>query len=149
MKLTSGQYRFNVKNMARDTSDAYSAYSFNSWVGVVRILAVRGFNVWEAEAILRSKTTRWCRDAYAKTFPAANNTLSKYLDSNNITPRSKEVNELVMEIFGREYKLELNKEGVPCRRGTMPGNYHPNKTILVPVGTPCSCDPTSETYWSM
>lgn len=148
MKLTSGQYRFNVKNMARDTSDAYSADSFTSWEGVVRILAIRGFNSWEAEAILRSKTTRWCRDAFAKTFPAANSTLAKYLDSNSMTPRCKEVNELVMNTFGEEHKLELNEEGVPCRRGTMPGNYHPNKTILVPVGTSLINDPTSETYWS-
>jgi hypothetical protein len=48
-----------------------------------------------------------------------------------------------------DLKLELNADGVPCHRGTMPGNYDPKKTILVPVGTPLACDPTSETYWSM
>ena len=142
---------FNVIKMASDTGDAYSAGSYASWVAVVRLLDTRGFNRYEAEAILRSKVTRWARDCFGEGDGKANtsNTLAKYLDSNNITPRSKEVNELVMETFGKEYKLELNKEGVPCRRGTMPGNYHPNKTILVPVGTPRSCDPTSELYWSM
>lgn len=150
MNLTVGQYKFNPKTLIREVAeDVYSAGSFNSWVAVARVLAKRGFNSWEAEAILRFKLTRWCRDVYAKSFPAPSTTLAKYLDNNNITPGCKEVNDLVMSTFGKEQNLELNKDGVPCRRGTMPGNYDPKKTILVPLGTPRSCDPTQELYWSM
>lgn len=149
MNLTKYQWKFNPVGLARETEDAYSAGSFNSWVAVARILAKRGFNRFEAEAILRSKITRWCRDAYAKSYPASSTCLSKYLDNNNITPRCKEVNDLVMGTFGEEHKLELNENGVPCTRGTMPGNYSPNRTILVALGTPASCNPQTETYWSM
>ena len=149
MNLTKYQWKFRPETVARETEDAYSAASFTSWVGVARVLAKRGFNSWEAEAIMRSKLTRWCRDQFAKTSPASPTTLAKYLDKYNVTPRCKEVNDLVMGTFGKEHKLELNEEGIPCHRGTMPGNYDPKKTILVPVGTPACCDPTTETYWSM
>lgn len=156
MNLTSGQYKFNVAGVAAGTENAYSAGSFSSWTSVVRVLAKRGFNRFEAEAILRSKITRWCRDeANIDTFDMAPaNTLSKYLDKHDITPGCKEVNGLVVGTFNGSVEgcpnldLELNKDGVPCQRGTMPGNYDPNKTILVPLGTPLCLDPTSETYWS-
>jgi len=155
MNLTAGQYRFNVKNLAKETSDAYSTGAFANWEGVVRVLAQRGFNRFEAEAILRSKITRWCRnEAGVDTFDMApTNSLTKYLDKYNVVPECKEVNSLVMGTFDGsvegcpDLKLELNKEGIPCQRGTMPGNYHPNKTILVALGTPSSCDPTTEQYW--
>jgi hypothetical protein len=149
MNLTANSYKFNPVALARETADAYSADSFNSWPAVARVLATRGFNRYEAEAILRSKLTRWCRDCFAKTFPASSTTLGKYLDKNNITPGCTEVNGLVMSTFSDELKLELDESGRPCTRGTMPGNYHPNKTILVPLGTPDSCNPQTETYWSM
>lgn len=142
---------FNVRKMAFDTGGGTAAGFYASWVAVVRLLDTRGFNRYEAEAILRSKVTRWARDCFGEGAGKANtsNTLAKYLDKNNIKPRCKYVNELVFETFKDELKLELNKEGVPCTRGTMPGNYDPKKTILVALGTPLSCDPTSETYWSM
>jgi hypothetical protein len=152
MNLTVGQYKFNPKTVARETEGAYSAGSFTSWVMVARVLAKRGFNRYEAEAILRSKITRWCR---GNKHPAPSTDLSKYLDENNVTPGCKEVVSLVMGTFDGsvegcpDLKLELNDKGVPCTRGTMPGNYDPKKTILVPLGTPLCCDPTSETYWSM
>lgn len=156
MNLTAGQYKFNPKSLAADTKDAYSADSFSSWVSVARLLAKRGFNRFEAEAILRSKLTRWCRDEFGSNRGLQfASTLDKYLTKYKVTPGCKEVNELVMGTFNGsignapDLKLELNGQGVPCQRGTMPGNYHPNKTILVPLGTPLACDPTSETYWSM
>lgn len=148
--LTKHQYRFNPVTLARDTEDAYSADCFTSWVEVARVLARRGFNVWEAEAILRSKWTRWCRDQFGEGAgkPNTSGTLAKYLDHNGYEPGHKEVVELVMGTFGEEHELELNENGVPCRRGTMPGNPD-GGTILVPLGTPSCCDPTTETYWSL
>ena len=138
---------FNVKNMANETANLPATKLYNSWSNVVRMLDNVNFNDWEAEAILRSKHPIMATCGMTKLASAT--VLETYLKDVGITHRSKKVNELVMKAFGKGYNLELNDEGVPCRRGTMPGNYHPNKTILVPVGTPLCCDPTSETYWSM
>mgnify|MGYP000965410977 CR=1 FL=1 len=150
LRLTKGMWNFNPRKLANETRDAYSANRFTSWERCAMELAKRGFNVFEAEAILRSKHTRWCRDEYHEgNGPATSGCLSKYLDAHQIGPRCKEVNDLVMGTFGVKYKLELNEKGIPCHRGTMPGNYDPKKTILVPLGTPACCDPTTETYWCM
>lgn len=143
------RYKFDPAGMAKDTADAYSAGSYTNWTNVCRLLATRGFNRWEAEAILRSKWTRWARDMWNKNTKPTATALANYLDKYGYKPRHPEVNQLVMESFGKELGLEADEKGVPCLRGTMPGNYHPNKTILVPLGTPLCCDPTSETYWSM
>jgi hypothetical protein len=136
---------FNVKNMVNGTSDCAAAKLYNSWRTVVALLDKMGFNEYEAEALLHSKHVRWA--AKPKVMNSST-VLRTYLEKNGILHRSKTVNALVMDKFAVSDKLELNDEGVPCHRGTMPGNYHPNKTILVPIGTPRSCDPTSETYWS-
>ena len=149
MNLTVGQYRFKVNTVVKATQDAYSVGSFNSWTAVVRLLAKRGFNQWEAEALLFSKHMRWASDSRKGQAQATSADVARYLDSNNITHRCKEVNTLIMSTFGKEHKLELNGDGIPCKRGTMPGNYDPKKTILVALGTPSSCDPTTEQYWSM
>ena len=125
MKLTKAQYRFKPLTLVNDVYDL--GREPVEMLKVARRLAQRGFNIWEAEALIRTNMT------YDLT----------------IEPRSSLVNGLVMKVFGKEHKLELNENGVPCKRGTMPGNYNPNKTILVPLGTPNCCDPTSETYWSM
>jgi hypothetical protein len=69
------------------------------------------------------------------------------LDKYGLAPRSDKMNALVMATFAEEYDLVLDENGVPCRRGTMPGNPSGGE-ILVALGTPNSCDPTSETYWS-
>ena len=149
MNLTANQYRFNVRKLAGETTDAYSYSSFSVWKSVVAVFAKRGFNSWEAEAIIRSKHLRWAADCRKSQDGHANHLdVARYLDKYDIAPGNKEVNGLVMQTFGEEHGLELNSEGVPCRRGTMPGNYDPNKTILVPLGTPLCLDPTSETYWS-
>lgn len=149
------KFKFDHKRLAKETSDAYSAGSYNSWERVCLELARRNFNVFEAEAILRSKITHWARDAHGKGGSKESaSCLTKYLDTNKIVPHCAEVNSLVMGTFDGsvdgcpDLKLELNEEGIPCHRGTMPGNYHPDRTVLVPVGTPCCCDITSEAYWS-
>ena len=143
-------YNFDPKKLANETKDAYSAPMFNSWANVVRILAKRGFNRFEAEAILRSKITRWCRNTFDTNSgkKASSTCLSKYLDCNEITPGCEEVNVLVMDTFGEKYDLELNDRGQPCRRGRMPGNPEAG-TTLVPLGTSACCNPHTEQYWSM
>lgn len=149
-------YNFDPVRLAEDTSNAYSAGCYTSWTSCARVLAKRGFNVFEAEAILRSKITRWARDMWNKPGTPTSGALEAYLDKYNVVPGCKEVNDLVMGTFDGSCEdigcpnlhLERNDKGIPCRRGTMPGN--PNGgTILVPLGTPLCCDPTSETYWSM
>ena len=55
------------------------------------------------------------------------------------------MNEMVLKA---NPELKANEQGIPCHEGTMPGNPAAGKT-LVPVGTPNSCNPHSETYWSM
>lgn len=134
--------------MANQTVDSYSSDGYTSWVSCARLLADRGFNRWEAEAILMSKIPRWAIDMWTKKTKPTSGALANYLDTYDIKPKCKEVNELVMETFGKEHQLEFNEQGVPCRRGNMPGNPA-GGTILVPLGTPLSCDPTSQTYWSM
>lgn len=142
------RYKFDPVKLAKNTSDAYSADGYTSWPACARLLAERGFNEWEAEAILRSKHMRWARDMWNKKTMPTSGALAAYLDNTGIVPGCSEVVELVMGTFGKEYNLELNDCGQPCRRGSMPGNPA-GGTILVPIGTPLSCDPTSETYWSM
>lgn len=137
---------FNPTKLAEETSNAYSADRYNSWKSVAALLADRGFNAWEAEAILRSKWTRWAADEFhtGSRKPSAT-CLAKFLDKHGYKPQHEEVNELVLQSFD---DLIPNEKGIPCRKGTMPGNPEGGE-ILVPVGTPISCDPTSETYWSM
>lgn len=143
------RYKFDPKTLANETSDAYSAGSYNSWSRVALVLAQRGFNRFEAEAILRSKLTRWARDGFGTgRGRQSSGCLAKYLDKYNVTPGCAEVNDLVMGTFGEELGLKLNDEGVPCREGTMPGNPGAGK-VLVPLGTPACCSPLTELYWSM
>lgn len=121
-----------------------------SWKSVVKVLADAGFNRWEAEAILNSNIVTEARNTFAftkNTERAVSSCLSAYLEANVIKPRCKLVNDLVMARFGKELGLELNDEGIPCQRGTMPGNPQ-GGSILVPLGTPAICDPTTELYWS-
>lgn len=141
------RYDFNPHTLAERTADAYSADRFNSWIALCRMLGNRGFNVFEAEAILRSKHTRWAREELGEGAGKRNtsHTLARYLDKHSIVPDCKECNELVLGTFPQ---FEANADGVPCERGTCPGNPGVGET-LVPVGTPLCCNPHSETYWSM
>jgi hypothetical protein len=142
-------YRFNPAFVITKTAKLPVATKFNSWRNVVRFLAERKFNQFEAEAILTSDLPTKAVKAWKKAGKPTSGALAAVLDGYGYEPGSANTNKLVMDKFAEEYHLELNDEGVPCRRGTMPGNYHPDRTILVPLGTPLCCDPTSETYWSM
>ena len=49
--------------LAERTEDAYSANRYGSWQEVARRLLRMGFSEAEAEAVMRSKITRWAADA--------------------------------------------------------------------------------------
>lgn len=62
--------------VAMRCQDAYSAMAYRSWPAVGAVLIARGYNEHEAEVIMRSKVTRWARDAWNKParygeYPAA------------------------------------------------------------------------------
>lgn len=144
---TNPNYSFDPKRLVREIGDIPNSKRFTSWLEAVRVLARRHFNVWEAEAILCSLIPQHVtREVEGK---ASSADFAHYLDHNEITHGCAKVNVLVMKRFGEEYKLELNDRGQPCRRGTMPGNYDPMVTTLVPLGTPACCNPHTEQYWSM
>lgn len=119
---------------------------FKSWGRVVNSLVKAGYNNYEIEAIAGDSYLLF-EAAHAKK-NAPYTALVNHLNEVGMRPRSPVMNKMIMKKFGKRDKLELNEDGVPCHRGTMPGNYHPNRTILVPVGTPSICDPTTEHYWS-
>ena len=54
--------------LAAKTADAYSADCFGSvrWVEAAKMLLDLGLTEEQAEAVLRSKWTRWCRDAFGE-----------------------------------------------------------------------------------
>lgn len=73
--------KFIVGALARKTRDAYSCNRFADWSGCVKLLADRGYNENQAEAILRSKHMRWCADGSSKRYGKATvKDLAIYLD---------------------------------------------------------------------
>ena len=141
---------FNHSKMAEKMASVPAAKIYNSFPTLVRFLDKSGYNAYEAEAILLSD---WPAKAIKEFGCGAGGgkgntgTLKAYLTRIGAEPSSRKVSDIVIKFFKESDHLELNSKGIPCRRGTMPGNPT-GGTILVPVGTPISCDPTSETYWS-
>jgi hypothetical protein len=137
---------FNIKSMVYETKNLPVVTKFTSWRWVIGMLARKGYNAYEVRALVASPVIH--RAANQVLGQATSADLVRYLEKKGITPGSKSMNGLVMKIFGKKDRLELNAEGQVCHRGTMPGNPGAG-TVLVPVGTPLCCDCTSETYWSM
>src|SRR5690606_5201867 len=54
--------------LAWQTADAYSAdiWGAVSWVQAAQMLLDMGFSEWQVRAVLRSKMTRWARDAFGE-----------------------------------------------------------------------------------
>lgn len=54
--------------LAWQTADAYSADIWGAvhWTKAAQMLLDMGFNDWQVRAVLRSKLTRWARDAYGE-----------------------------------------------------------------------------------
>lgn len=53
----------SAQAVAKRCADAYSADRYASWSEVARILLKMGFTEAEAEAVMRSKITRWAADS--------------------------------------------------------------------------------------
>ena len=92
--------------LAAHTADAYSFdnYGEQRWLASARMLLRRGYTGQEAEAILRSKWTRWAADMasdrkgwrYGRTSSAD---LARCLDTMDPAQRAAEVAELVAGTF--------------------------------------------------
>ena len=135
--------------IAKETIDLPGTNGFKSWGRVVNSLEKAYYNSYEIEAIANNSYLLFAACEPFHRGEAPYTALLKYLKANDMGHKSKKLYAMIFKAFGKRDKLELNDEGIPCHRGTMPGNYDPKKTILVPVGTPRCCDPTSELYWSM
>lgn len=93
--------------LSASTSDAYSFdnYGERGWYAATLMLLKRGYTDREAEAILRSKWTRWAADmsSHQKRYGTHNGaTLARFLDSyGEDTDRlRRDVDSLVAETFG-------------------------------------------------
>lgn len=67
MSYTAEQKRLG-DHVARETANAYShdAYGEKEWQKLCRMLVRAGWTIEETEAIVRSKWTRWARDAKSR-----------------------------------------------------------------------------------
>lgn len=78
-----------ARELAEKTKDAYSADAFGEaeWKKAAKMLLKRGYSPAQAEGILRSKWTRWCRDAYSDAGEGKAKYLEQFLDEpkNNCT----------------------------------------------------------------
>ena len=100
-------------------ADAYSFDYFgpDEWREAARMMARRGFDVREIEAVLRSKWTRWSRDAEASAFGIGTaQGLADFLDNQKDTP--KHLRSLVAETFGEDLPTDpgarsLQHDAVP------------------------------------
>lgn len=106
---TTPTLKQRAADLAEKTSDAYSADAFgNSWTATCAMLLRRGYTEREAEAILRSKWTRWARDMDSK-YEGNSKTLERFLDHRPAAGRpsmfksdadlARQVAELVAETF--------------------------------------------------
>jgi hypothetical protein len=137
----------NKKNDDKDVMD-HAAKWFNSPKALIRFLDKAGFNTFEVTSILDSM---WLGEAVTEFGAGAGKgkgntgTMKAFLNAHCISPKCDKVNKLVLS---KVKGSVANEDGVPCFEGTMPGNPEAGK-VKVALGTPISCDPTSETYWSM
>lgn len=89
-----------AKAIADRCSDAYSSDRYNSWAAVAQTCLDMGYDEREAEAIMRSKYTRWAADSsgapYGKV-PA--HALSTMKDRSPSMFSAKEIADLVEGTF--------------------------------------------------
>lgn len=89
--------------LAARTNDAYSfdAYGPDGWTNAAMMLLDRGYTEREAEAILRSKWTRWAGDVSPTgSYGAFNGTdLAMFLDDRRNRCTAEAVSVLVAETF--------------------------------------------------
>ena len=75
--------RQSAKALAEKCRDAYSTANYRGgWIGCVLMLARRGYNAREIEAILRSKWTRWaCDESTAGYGHHTSKDLARFMDN--------------------------------------------------------------------
>lgn len=87
-----------AKNIA--ARGGYSQDRYSSWEDVAQTLLNLSFSDKEAEAIMRSKFTRWAADASDEVYGEVSSAdLVAYLKALDITPGCNEVQKLVEETF--------------------------------------------------
>lgn len=69
-----------ARALAERTEDAWSWGRYRSWAACARLLLARGYSDREAEAILRSKWTRWAADRAERDDGATSVHLMNLLD---------------------------------------------------------------------
>ena len=104
--MSAAEISVRAVALAEATADAYSwdNYGEARWLACARMLLRRGYTEREAEAILRSKWTRWAADRassrkgwrYGRTNSAD---LARMLE-HGAEPGSREVAQLVAGTFG-------------------------------------------------
>lgn len=88
-------FRNEAIEVARKCEDAYSFDRFTSWTAVAEMLLRRGYDHKQAEAVMRSKWTRWAADASDKKFGKARAyDMKKWLD-NSFKTREDEREEVI------------------------------------------------------
>ena len=91
--------KMRAATIAAECSDAYSADRYRDWPGVALALLRRGLDDRQAEAVMRSKWTRWAADMWKggtdENVPAK--AIIAYLDKCE-TPES--IAALTVETFG-------------------------------------------------
>lgn len=138
---------YTVGKIVGQTMGLPHARLFKSWERTVNALEKAGYNSYEIEVI--AKDDQLCRTAaFSHSNGAPYTALVNEIRDRGILSGHPKLNQMVMNTFALSDGLELDANGVPCHRGTMPGNPQ-GGSILVPIGTPASCDPTKEQYWSM
>ena len=90
---------FDPVALAAQTADAYSADRYTSWTACARLLASLGYDARQAEAILRSKWTRWARDGWNRSGTPTSTALRDFLDRYHYHPQHSEVISLTTKTF--------------------------------------------------
>jgi hypothetical protein len=85
--------------IAEQTADSFSFDRYRNWKAVAAMLLARGLNEREAEAVLRSKWTRWAADAANKKYGrACAEDLETFM--NKMKDCDKQIKSLTLETFG-------------------------------------------------
>lgn len=97
--MSKATFKFDPVEMATRTSDAYNAPFYASWTACARLLASRGYDAKQAEAILRSKWMRFARDDCRHHLPTSGS-LARWLDKMGYTPADPAVFDITSQHWG-------------------------------------------------
>lgn len=92
--------------VADKTADAYSFDRYSTWRGCAWLLALRGYNARQIEAILRSKWMRWAADRFNRHDRIPARAIIEFIDdavkARSADAIAREVEELVAGTFEGE-----------------------------------------------